>query len=158
MKKLFAMAALAAAAVSVSAGVTPRTPVVPWGAQSEIIITNDLTQQNSDGSWSLTADAMQWVEYSYDGTTEKGTIQQTNRANLWFDFYSETTTTYKAYGEVAEDLTKEMMFEWNGWDQNATKKSDQPFAGCAYVLNESTDQPSFHRLSYYGNIPNSLQR
>ncbi len=141
MKKLFAMAALAAAAVSVSAGVTPRTPVVPWGAQSEIIITNDLTQQNSDGSWSLTADAMQWVEYSYDGSTEKGTIQQTNRPNVWFDFYSETTTTYKAYGEVAEDLTKDMMFEWDGWDQNATKKSDQPFPGCAYVLNESTGQP-----------------
>ncbi|MBR1414657.1 MAG: DUF5123 domain-containing protein [Prevotella sp.] len=93
MKKLFAMAAFAAAAVTVSAEVTPRSPIVPWGAQAEIIITNDLTQQNSDGSWALTADARQWIEYSYDGSTENGTIQQTNRPNVWFDFYSEETDT-----------------------------------------------------------------
>ena len=95
MKKLFAMAAFVAAAMSASAQaeVTPRSPIVPWGAQAEIIITNDLTQQNSDGSWTLTADAMQWIEYSYDGTTENGTIQQTNRPNVWFDFYNETTDT-----------------------------------------------------------------
>ena len=93
MKKLFAMAALVAASVSVSAEVTPRAPIVPWGAQAEIIITNDLTEKYSDGSWHLTADAQQWIEYSYDGTTEGGTIQQTNRNNVWFDFYDEATDT-----------------------------------------------------------------
>jgi hypothetical protein len=90
MKKLFTMAALVAA-VSVSAEVTPRAPIVPWGASAEIIITNDLTQQNSDGSWTLTSDAQKWIEYSYDGSTEAGTIQQTNRANLWYDIYDENT-------------------------------------------------------------------
>ena len=95
MKKLFAMVAFVAAAMSASAQeeVTPRSPIVPWGAQAEIIITNDLTQKNSDGSWQLNADAMKWIEYSYDGTTENGTIQQTNRPNVWFDFYNETTDT-----------------------------------------------------------------
>ena len=102
-KTLFAVAALVAG-MSASAEVTPRTPVVPWGAQAEIIATNDLTQQNSDGSWSLTNGAKQWIEYSYDGTTENGTIQQTNRANLWFNYFSETTTTYKAYAEDGETI------------------------------------------------------
>ncbi|MBQ3632391.1 MAG: DUF4957 domain-containing protein [Prevotella sp.] len=94
MKKLFAMATLAVAAMSANAQeVTPRSPIVPWGAQAEIIITNDLTEKYSDGSWHLTADAQKWVEYNYDGTTEGGTIQQTNRNNVWFDFYDETTDT-----------------------------------------------------------------
>ncbi len=93
MKKLFAMAALVAASVSVSAEVTPRSPIVPWGAQAEIIITNDLTEKYSDGSWHLTASAQQWIEYSYDGTTEGGTIQKTDRNNVWFDFYDEATDT-----------------------------------------------------------------
>ncbi len=69
--------------------VTPRTPVVPLGALAEIIITNDLTEKYSDGTWHLTADAQRWIEYNYDGTTEGGYIQQTNRNNLWFDFNSE---------------------------------------------------------------------
>ena len=92
MKKLFAMAALAAAAVSVNAEVTPRSPIVPWGAQAEIIITNDLTQQNSDGSWSLTADAQQWMTTTYDGE-ESTLVQQTNRNSVWFDIYDEATDT-----------------------------------------------------------------
>ena len=91
-KTLFAMAALAAAAVSVNAEVTPRSPLVPWGAQAEIIITNDLTQQNSDGSWSLTADAQQWITTTYDGE-ESTLVQQTNRNSVWFDIYDETTDT-----------------------------------------------------------------
>jgi len=142
MKKLFAMAAFAAAAMSASAqpeGVTAHSPVVPWGAQSELIITNDLTEQVG-GNWQLTQDAQKWIQYSYDGAFS-GTIQQTNRPNVWFDIYSETTTTYKAYGDVFENLTKEMMFEWDGWDQDATKKSDTPYEGCAYKLGESTDLP-----------------
>ena len=86
------MAALTAAVVCVNAEVTPRSPIVPWGAQAEIIITNDLTQQNSDGSWSLTADAQQWISTTYND--EPSTlIQQTNRANVWFDFYDEATDT-----------------------------------------------------------------
>ena len=93
MKKLFAMATLAVAAMNASAqDVTPRSPIVPWGAQAEIIITNDLTQQNSDGSWSLNADAQKWIYTTYDGE-QSTTIQQTNRANVWFDFYDETTDT-----------------------------------------------------------------
>lgn len=92
MKKFFTMAALTAAVVCVNAEVTPRSPIVPWGAQAEIIITNDLTQQNSDGSWSLTADAQQWISTTYND--EPSTlIQQTNRANVWFDFYDEATDT-----------------------------------------------------------------
>lgn len=90
-KTLFAVAALVAG-MSASAEVTPRTPVVPWGAQAEIIITNDLTQQNSDGSWSLNADAQKWITTTYDGE-ESTTVQQTNRANVWYDFYDETTDT-----------------------------------------------------------------
>lgn len=90
-KTLFAVAALVAG-MSASAEVTPRTPVVPWGAQAEIIITNDLTQQNSDGSWSLTADAQKWITTTYDGE-ESTLVQQTNRPNVWYDFYDETTDT-----------------------------------------------------------------
>ena len=92
MKKLFAMATLAVAAVSVNAEVTPRTPLVPWGAQAEIIITNDLTQQNSDNSWGLTADAQQWITTTYDGE-ESTLVQQTNRNSVWFDIYDEATDT-----------------------------------------------------------------
>ena len=90
-KTLFAVAALVAG-MSASAEVTPRTPVVPWGAQAETIITNDLTQQNSDGSWSLTADAQKWITTTYDGE-ESTLVQQTNRPNVWYDFYDETTDT-----------------------------------------------------------------
>ena len=92
MKKFFTMAALTAAVVCVNAEVTPRSPIVPWGAQAEIIITNDLTQQNSDGSWSLTDDAQKWIYTTYDGETST-LVQQTNRNNLWFDIYDETTDT-----------------------------------------------------------------
>ena len=101
-KTLFAVAALVAG-MSASAEVTPRTPIVPWGAQAETIITNDLTQQNSDGSWSLNADAQKWITTTYDGE-ESTLVQQTNRANVWYDFYSETTTTYKAYAEDGETI------------------------------------------------------
>ena len=77
-------------ALSVNAQeVAPRTPVVSWGAQAEIIITNDLTEKYGDGNWCLTADAQQWIEYSYDGTTDGGTVQTSNRNNVWFDFNSE---------------------------------------------------------------------
>ena len=72
-KTLFAVAALVAG-MSASAEVTPRTPVVPWGAQAETIITNDLTQQNSDGSWSLTADAQKWITTTYDGEESTPTV------------------------------------------------------------------------------------
>ena len=75
------------------ATLTPRTPVVPFGAQAEIIITGDLTEKYDDNSWHLTADAQQWIEYNYDGTTEGGTVQTSNRNNVWFDFYSEAALT-----------------------------------------------------------------
>ena len=95
MKKLFATAALVVAAMSASAqpeGVTAHAPIVPWGAQAEIIISNDLTEQDASGGWQLTADAQKWIQYSYDGAYP-GTIQQTNRPNVWYDFYDETTDT-----------------------------------------------------------------
>ena len=87
------MTVLTAAAVCVNAEMTPRTPVVPWGAEAEIIITNELTEKYDDNSWHLTADAQEWIEYSYDGTTEGGTIQSSGRNNVWFDIYDETTDT-----------------------------------------------------------------
>ena len=97
MKKLFATAALVVAAMSVSAEVTPRVPLVPWGAQAEIIITSDLTQKNSDGSWSLNADAQQWITTTYqsgeDIYNDTTLVQQTNRNNVWYDFYDEATDT-----------------------------------------------------------------
>jgi hypothetical protein len=55
---------------------------------AEIILTNDLAKKWSDGSWTLTDEAKTWVVYNYDGATD-GDIQQTNRANLWFDYASE---------------------------------------------------------------------
>ena len=94
-KTLFSLAALLVASLSASAqpeGVTAHAPVVPWGAQAETIITNDLTQQNASGGWELTADAQKWIQYSYDGEVT-GAIQQTNRPNVWFDFYDESTDT-----------------------------------------------------------------
>ncbi|MBQ9186393.1 MAG: DUF4957 domain-containing protein [Prevotella sp.] len=113
-KTLFAVAALVAG-MSASAEVTPRSPLVPWGAQAEIIITNDLTQQNSDGSWTLTADAQKWIEYSYDGTTENGTIQQTNRPNMWFDFYQEADFTKDGVTYGCDDMIIAENHNWVGY-------------------------------------------
>ncbi|MBQ8065238.1 MAG: DUF4957 domain-containing protein [Prevotella sp.] len=98
-KTLFAVAALVAG-MSASAEVTPRTPVVPWGAQAEIIATNDLTAQGADGKWRLSEDAQKWIVYDRDGVVDANNeVQQTNRPNVWFNYFSETTTTYKAYDE-----------------------------------------------------------
>ena len=99
MKKTFTimMAAMLMAAMTAWAGevatLTPRRPFVLPGALAEIIITNDLTEKYSDGIWHLTADAQKWIEYNYEGTIEGGTIQQTNRANVWYDIFDETTDT-----------------------------------------------------------------
>ncbi|MBQ9357626.1 MAG: DUF4957 domain-containing protein [Prevotella sp.] len=97
MKKLFAMAAFAAAALSVSAqlpeGITAHAPLVPWGAQAETVITNDLTT-NATGKWYLTDEAQKWVVYERDGVfASDNEVQQTNRNSVWFDIYDETTDT-----------------------------------------------------------------
>ena len=35
-------------------------------------------------------------------------------------------------------LTADMMFEWDGWGADAQKKSDTPFAACAFELGKPT--------------------
>ena len=90
MKKLFTMAALAAAAVSVNAqpeGITPHEPLVPWGAQAEVIVTSDLVS-NASGKWLLTDEAKTWVAYERDGSvSNENEVQQTNRIQLFHDIY-----------------------------------------------------------------------
>ncbi|MCR5641767.1 MAG: DUF4957 domain-containing protein [Prevotella sp.] len=90
-KTLFAMAAFLAAAMGVNAQteVTPRAPQIPWGATAEVVITSDLTEQHADGSWYLTSDAQKWVTYESD---QAPMVQQTNRANVWYDIYSDVDT------------------------------------------------------------------
>ena len=69
--------------------ITPHTPVKAKASDyAEIILTNDLTKKWSDNSWTLTDEAKTWVVYNYDDATD-GDIQQTNRANVWFDYASE---------------------------------------------------------------------
>jgi hypothetical protein len=67
-KTLFAVAALVAG-MSASAEVTPRTPVVPWGAQAEIIITNDSTY---DYSYVLSLKYRQW--FKINATMKQDTV------------------------------------------------------------------------------------
>ena len=85
------MAAFLAAAMGVNAQaeVTPRAPQIPWGATAEVVITNDLTEQHADGSWYLTEAAQKWVTYESDAAP---IVQQTNRANVWYDIYSDVDT------------------------------------------------------------------
>ena len=96
MKKLFATVAFAAAAMSVSAqpeGITPHTPLVPWGNVAETIVTSDLVS-NATGKWLLTDEAKTWIAYERDGSVSSANeVQQTNRTQLFHDIYDETTDT-----------------------------------------------------------------
>lgn len=69
----------------------PKAPAIPWGsdAKAELVITSDLTEQHSDGSWYLTKAAQQWITYESD---QAPLVQQTNRANVWYDVWSDVDT------------------------------------------------------------------
>ncbi len=89
-KTLFAIATFLVAAIGVAQGaVTPRSPRILAGQTAELIITNNLTEKHADGSWYLTAAAKQWVKYESD---QAPMVQQTNRANVWYDIYSDVDT------------------------------------------------------------------
>ena len=115
-KTLFAVAALVAgmSANAQPEGITAHAPVVPWGAQAEIVVTNDLTT-NATGKWYLTEDAQKWVVYERDGVfASDNEVQQTNRNSVWFNIYAENDFTLdgKTYG--CDEMIVAADHNWGG--------------------------------------------
>jgi hypothetical protein len=96
-------------------------------------------------------------------TTEIATAEDALAAAASEESLTSATTNLQAkidaleFAEGYENLTKDMMFSWTGWDAEAIKGG--AFGNCAYVLFESTGQPygdpsvnAFADLSDYSKL------